>query len=438
MQRKLFIIIISILALGTILISCSEREENLPTPIAFDDSTSQVITFEHEFLNELSFIMFAEYRADPKIYGKIYTPPGYQGPNLGTPYPVLYLLSPYSETEDFYFNHGLQDVADRLISEGKIQPMIIVCINGSNSYGGSFYGNSWAGGFMTDIIGSIQDSVATGSLLDYVDAAFNTVSDLRHGAGAGRKARAISGVGIGGYGAMRVAITYDENFSAVSAISAPLDFDGASGNGGFIPLFKDVVDKLDTTVVGADSAYKLMDTSYTYPLRTMFFAAATNFSPHDTLYIDPTFHPRGPANNAAYWDAVDTLMINDDASFFYPEGFNTPMRFHLPFDSHGDPHNPIWQMWLRENPENLLANNPGALDNTAILLMTSADGADASLDFDQQTLDFETYLQSQGIAFNDSSFSGYTGYPATGNRFLYDIIGDILQFHSAHFELPEF
>ncbi len=437
MHRKLFLIIISFLALGTVLISCSEREENVPTLIEYD-TTSQVYSFGHEFLNELGFVMFAEYRADPKVYGKIYTPPGYKGPNLGTPYPVLYLLSPYGETEDFYFNHGLRDVADRLIAEGKIQPMIIVCINGSNSYGGSFYGDSWAGGFMTDIIGDIQDSVATGTLLDYIDASFNTVSDLRHGAGAGREARAISGVGIGGYGAMRVAIEYDENFGAVSAVSAPLDFDGATGTGGFLPLFKNVIANLDTMTVGADSAYKLMDTSYTYPLRTMFFAGATNFSPHDTMYIDPEFHPRGPKNLTPYWDALDTLTITDNATFFYPEGINTPMRFHLPFDSHGDPYNPIWQLWLRENPENLLAAKPTALDHTAILLLTSADGSDPTLDFDQQTTDFATYLQGRGISFNDSTFSGYPGYPATGSRFLYDIMGDILKFHSDHFKLPEF
>lgn len=429
--------IVTFLALGTFLINCSEREQNVPTLVEYDNS-SLIFTDNHEFLDELGFIMYAEYRADPKLYFKVYTPPGYRGPNLGTPYPVLFLLSPYSETNDFYFNHGLRDVADRLIAEGEIDPMVIVCINGSNSYGGSFYGNSWAGGFITDIIGDIQDSVATGRLIDYIDAVYNTVSDKRHGTGAGRMARAISGVGVGGYGAMRVAITYDENFSAVSAISAPLDFDGASGNGGFVPLFDEVINRLDTTVVGADSAFKLMDTSFTYPIRTMLFAAATNFSPHDTFYINPEYIPRGPYNQDPKWVAADTLMINDNTTFFYPEGINTPMRFHLPFDSHGDPYNPIWQLWLRENPENLLASNPGALDNTAILLLTSADGADPVLQFDQQTLDFAAHLQAQGISFNDSTFSGYPGFPATDNRFLFDVFSDILKFHSRNFEIPEF
>ncbi len=438
MHRVLSIFIVALLAVGTLLISCSERTENVANFTEYD-TTSLVWDFGHEFINELSFIMFDQYRVDRRLFGKIYTPPGYKGPNLGSPYPVLYLLSPYGESDDFYFNHGLRSVADRLIAEGKIEPMIIVCIDGSNSYGGSFYSDSWGGGFLTEAIGDVKNDAALGSLIDYIDAVYNTISDNRHGAGEGRKNRGISGVGVGGYGAVRIGIVHDENFSALSAISAPLDFDGQSGNGGFVPLFETVVSNLDTTALGLRQTYLNMDTSFTFPLRTMFFAAASNFSPHDTMYIDTHYVARSQTYiGIEYWYAGDTLEITDTTTYFYPDGPNAPLRFHLPFDENGDPYDPIWQLWLRENPENLLAMNPGALDNTEILLLTSSDGSNPVFDFNQQTLDFQAYLQSQGIAFNSSNFAGYEGYDASGSRLLYDLFETILIFHSANFERPEF
>lgn len=427
----------AVLTAALLITGCSERENNIAVPESYDTS-SLVFTIGHEFSRQLGFIMFAEYQDDPKMYGKVYVPAGYQGPNLGTPYPTLYLLSPYGETEDFYYNHGLKDVADRLISEGVIKPMIIVCMSGSNSYGGSFYGSKDAGGDFTDIIGEIQGISDTGSLIDYVDAVFNTYSDNRHGAGVGRNNRAISGVGVGGYGAMRIAIMHDENFSSVSAVSAPLDFDGATGTGGFVPLFKNIIANLDTTGIGLDSAYRAMDTSFTFPVRSMIFSAAASFTPTDTEYVNPYYQPFNPLSTDPWgWLAADTMKIGDSATYFQPQGPENPHKFHLPFDQNGDVYNPIWSLWLNENPESLLVNNSGALDNTDIMLLTSADGVDPQFQFEQQTLDFETYLKAQGISVDDSTFSGYDGYQATGDRFMYDLFEVILKFHSDNFVLPQ-
>ena len=328
--------------------------------------------------------------------------------------------------------------------------MIIVCVNGYSGYGGTFYGNSWAGGRYTDIIGGIQNESATGSLIDYVDNAYNTISDSRF-PGKGRGNRAISGVGMGGYGSLRVAITYSENFGSVSAVSGPLDFDGnPDGTGGFIPLFSQIINNLtpvlsDTNLTLSDTlraTYLEMDTSYNNPLRTMMFAAATTFSPHDTDYINRQFYSFDWQNPTApqLWNSDDTLRITDTLTYFAPFGPISPMKYHMPFYNDitvpgvnsNYTYQPIWSLWLDNNLQSILDNHPGALDNTGILLMTTAD---AKYNFYQQTLDFASYLQSKGITYNLNTYEGYEGYDATGERFFYDIVQNILKYHSDRFEL---
>ena len=71
-------------------------------------------------------------------------------------------------------------------------------------------------------------------------------------------------------------------------------------------------------------------------------------------------------------------------------------------------------------------------DSTDILLMTTAD---AKFNFYQQTLDFSRHLNDLSIEHNLNTYSGYDGYEATGERFFYDILQDILKFHSDRFEM---
>jgi hypothetical protein len=127
---------------------------------------------------------------------------------------------------------------------------------------------------------------------------------------------------MGGYGAVRVAIEYSENFGSVSAVSSPLDFDGADGNGGFLSLFQQVINTLDVP-------FRQLDTSYVDPLRTMIMAAACSFSPHvwyDTLFFPYPLMPM----------AFDTVYFDDSLTLFAPEGSQSGIAFHLPFNENGD------------------------------------------------------------------------------------------------------
>jgi S-formylglutathione hydrolase FrmB len=398
-------LLFAVLIIMSLLYSCSDRgitskTETYPSGLIYNN--------QHLFSVQLGNSMFESIKQVPLVRFEVYTPDstisGYGLKGLGAPLPVLYLLSPFKEDEFFYLKHGLQDVADRMIAAKEINPMIIVCVNGSNGYGSSFYGNSEAGGKYAELIGLKTGEAKLGNpmtLIDYVDAAYNTLEN--------RETRAIGGIEIGGYGAMRIAMEYSENFSSVSAISSPLDFNGASGNGGFVPQFLQVINELDTT-------YHKMDTSAAHPLQSLFFAASTSFSPHDTGMVDGTGGSDG--------------KISDLTTYFHPY---FTIEFHLPFDSTGATYEPIWNLWLQNNPENILAKYPTSLDSTAILMMATSD---ASFGFYQQTVDFHNHLTSQNISHQYLTFGGYPGYSATGHKFVYDLLPKILKFHSDNFVMP--
>ncbi|MEW5925653.1 MAG: alpha/beta hydrolase-fold protein, partial [Candidatus Zixiibacteriota bacterium] len=227
MFRK-FGIVLMILTAALLSFGCSERESNIVRPdYNIRDGHTGVFTHPggHIVSDYLAFTMFSSVRMVPSVNFKVYVPPNYVA--TGRNYPVLYLLAPFRGNDSYYFNHGLVAIADKMIEEGTIKPMLIVCVDGSAGYGGTFYGNSWYGGKYAEAIGDKIGDPVSGSLVDYIDAVYNTYDSTR-------ETRAIAGFEMGGYGAVRIAAMFPENFSSVSAISAPLDFDGAGGTGGFV------------------------------------------------------------------------------------------------------------------------------------------------------------------------------------------------------------
>ena len=424
---KKFGIVLTVLSAALLFFGCSERESNVTDPgYGVRDGLTDVYIFPggHSVSEELAFTMYGSVRKVPHINLKVYTPPNPDEPDsayspTGPRYPVLYLMSPFRGNDSYYFNHGLVAIADKMIYEGQIKPMIIVCIDGSSGYGGCFYGDTWFGGKYAKAICDIENDPISGSMIDYVDALFQTLD-------ATRDTRAISGLGMGGYGAVKIAAMYPENFSAVSAISAPLDFDGAAGTGGFVPIFKDVINNLSG---GGDyvslAEYRAMDTSYSYPLRTMMMAAGVAFTPHviDIDNIIDLFPPM----------ALDSTFIDDTLTYINPEG---GIQFHLPFDTAGNLYQPIWNMWLDNNTTSIIENNPGCFDDMEVALFTTEDD---EYGFNVQTVNFASWLQGhlnmRGINRDlmPINFDGYNGYSSDGGRMLYDILPQILKFHSDNF-----
>jgi S-formylglutathione hydrolase FrmB len=136
----------------------------------------------------------------------VYLPSGYESGVAKHPmqrYPVLYLLHGLGDSEQTLFNSGGWTLLDELRNQHKMGDFLIVAPEGRRS----FYINS-------------ADGLARYS--DFFLQEFMPRIESKYRILAGRNNRAISGISMGGYGALRFAFAHPELFSAVSAQSAAL------------------------------------------------------------------------------------------------------------------------------------------------------------------------------------------------------------------------
>jgi len=118
-------------------------------------------------------------------------------------YPVLYFLHGLGQNEQTLFSTGGWSVIDDLRRQNKISDFLVVAPEGKRT----FYINS------------------PGNTLRYSDfllQEFVPAIERKYRVLPGRKNRAITGVSMGGYGALRFAFAHPEMFSAVSAQAAAL------------------------------------------------------------------------------------------------------------------------------------------------------------------------------------------------------------------------
>ncbi len=136
----------------------------------------------------------------------VYLPASYDASAAKQPkprYPVLYFLHGLGDNEQTLFNSGGWTLLDDLKHRGRIGDFLVVAPEGRRS----FYINS------SD--GSVRYS-------DFFLGEFIPHIEARYRVRPGREGRAISGISMGGYGALRFAFAHPEMFSAVSAQSAAL------------------------------------------------------------------------------------------------------------------------------------------------------------------------------------------------------------------------
>jgi S-formylglutathione hydrolase FrmB len=118
-------------------------------------------------------------------------------------YPVLYFLHGLGQNEQTLFSTGGWSVVEDLRRQHKIDDFLVVAPEGKRS----FYINSPGDSFRYS---------------DFFLQEFIPAIESKYRVRAGRKGRAITGVSMGGYGALRFAFAHPEMFSAVSAQSAAL------------------------------------------------------------------------------------------------------------------------------------------------------------------------------------------------------------------------
>lgn len=141
-----------------------------------------------------------------KILGKnvnfsVYLPPNYQA-NDTRKYPVLYLLHGYSDNETAWVQFGnIDQTADIAIASGEITPMIIVMPDGDLDW------------YINDNTGKIR-------WMDMFIQEFIPFIDKEYRTRASSEFRAISGLSMGGYGALIHTIKNPSVFSTCAVLSA--------------------------------------------------------------------------------------------------------------------------------------------------------------------------------------------------------------------------
>ncbi|OGC85082.1 MAG: hypothetical protein A2W07_04230 [candidate division Zixibacteria bacterium RBG_16_43_9] len=399
----------------------------------------------------------------------VYLPPGYQeGVSKNYKYPVLILLHGFKENGSSYDHYyRIKTTADQMISSGEIQPMVIVMPDGSGRFGGSFFTNSvyedssvFAGkyedyvtrellswvlyDFGTAMRGinykvttrdsthidttriEVKDTVCAADTTKHPPGCLGdstkvlthifmiidtlhipvidttvTVSDsilLQQNLG-------ISGHGNGGYGALRIATDYPLTFGSVSVMSAPLDFDSLLN---LIPAFMDSNGVNRQTGQGYHQINP--DPDRLDRLSSLFFAMAVAFSPHEPS--------------------------NPDLSTFFkltPSGKGVD----LPFDSLSRTVTAVWNKWLDADLKTRILRIPSSDTSLNHLKIYIDCGDPGEFGFKDQALAF--YNSLPAVIRNNTTlqiYSGYPGYPALENSFIYDRLREVLKFHSDHFTAP--
>ncbi len=130
----------------------------------------------------------------------VYLPADYETSNRR--YPVLYLLHGYTDDETGWTQFGEAHlIADRAIQSGEAAPMIIVMPDG---------GVTW---FVNSYDGKVKyEDYFVKEFIPFIDATYRTRPTKQY--------RAISGLSMGGYGTLIMAIKHPELFSSAAPLSA--------------------------------------------------------------------------------------------------------------------------------------------------------------------------------------------------------------------------
>lgn len=418
--------VLNIVLVAVLLMSgCSDRGSNAGPEYV---GNSGILDFDHVFYyefmvqikNPLQQSFLKAYVPNVGTWG---TPPSYVPDRQ---LPLLLLLPPQGGDENYYFSHGLAQVANELLTEGLIEPMVIVSIANDATFGGFWWaGNGGGAGDYDTLIG--------GTLIDHIWArALGTTDPFDTSQGM----TGIGGIGEGAYGAFRAAMLHPGRFGSISAIDGPLDFDGADGNHGLIPLFEDAL--VEEGLLNDPGYAADWDSSGQYPLGRLLIGAALAFSPHDTL-VEPIagYEVSLPDSLRFALSGTDGLVEN----VVQLDNYN--FDFHLPFDSAGTPltlenentEEPIWDMWLKNSPDRMCHKyHRDGYDFQNVDMWIVASTQNDPYGYNLMTQSFIQLLRGYGYDPQAKFYSGYPGNPAHGDEYLNYLLREMLIFHSNSFK----
>jgi enterochelin esterase family protein len=142
----------------------------------------------------------------------VYTPPGYDE-HAAKPYPVLYLLHGWSQTEaSWTTNLKANLILDSLLAAGKAKPMVVVMPLG---YGDMEFMESWdvwqQPKRIENNLSLFSDALRT-DIIPQVEAEYHVSKD--------RQDRAIAGLSMGGLESLTIGLAHTDMFAWVGGMSA--------------------------------------------------------------------------------------------------------------------------------------------------------------------------------------------------------------------------
>ena len=136
---------------------------------------------------------------DQDVAYSVQLPPSYGSGDKR--YPVVYVLHGLFESQAFWERRGLAAIVDALWAKGDLAELVIVAVDGGNS----FFVNGRAGRY---------EDLVTKDIVAEIESRYR-VADARAG-------RGLLGVSMGGYAALRLALTHSQAYAAVATHSAML------------------------------------------------------------------------------------------------------------------------------------------------------------------------------------------------------------------------
>jgi S-formylglutathione hydrolase FrmB len=131
----------------------------------------------------------------------VYLPPSYAA--SGKNYPVLYFLHDVYGDRDVLFREGAVENLDRAMRSGAVSEFVLVCPDGDGSWFSNYHDGSL----------HYEDLIARDLPAD-VARRFRTLP--------GAAAHGITGISMGGYGAVKIAMRHPDLYGSVSSLSGAL------------------------------------------------------------------------------------------------------------------------------------------------------------------------------------------------------------------------
>ncbi len=278
----------------------------------------------------------------------VYLPPGYESGK--TRYPALYVLTGFSGRgtmllNDVAWDENIAERMDRLIADGKVQPMILVMPDCFTRIGGSQYINSSA-------VGRYEDHVVK-ELVPWIDDKYRTIADRDH--------RGVVGKSSGGYGSVILAMR----------------------NPGVFGLF------------ASHSGDMYFELCYKTDIRSAL-KALPRLGGLDKFWDNiPTIHPK----DSNFREAINVVAM---AACYSPNP-SAPHGFDLPFDVEtGEMREDVWKRWLEWDPVYLVDKHLDALRSLRLIYLDAGLRDEFNLQYGARI--FCKRLEERGIPFVHEEF----------------------------------